>query len=249
MSFHDGSRRTDDRPRASAHRAPRPRARDRRGRAHQRPDRPVPRGRQTRDPPARRVPRAVRARRRAGSGLGRDRGRRDDDGRGPDRLRRARRRRRRQGVLRAQGGQGPRPCRAGSKAPRSMPTSAACWSRTWSPRAGRRSARSRRCATRVTSVCGVLAICDRLAGGAEAIEQAAGAPFVALTTIDEVYPDRPDRLSCGCSSDPRLRAVRSVDAGPSVSDASAAPRTPQPPPEPIGARAAHAQARRRHHRG
>jgi len=42
-------------------------------------------------------------------------------------------------------------------------------------------------------VCGVLAICDRLAGGAEAIEQAAGAPFVALTTIDEVYPERPDR--------------------------------------------------------
>jgi orotate phosphoribosyltransferase len=43
------------------------------------------------------------------------------------------------------------------------------------------------------NVCGVLAICDRLAGGAEAIEQAAGAPFVALTTIDEVYPERPDR--------------------------------------------------------
>jgi orotate phosphoribosyltransferase len=43
------------------------------------------------------------------------------------------------------------------------------------------------------SVCGVLAICDRLAGGAEAIEAAAGAPFVALTTIDEVYPERPDR--------------------------------------------------------
>ncbi len=42
-------------------------------------------------------------------------------------------------------------------------------------------------------VCGVLAICDRLAGGADAIEQAAGAPFVALTTIDDVYPDRPDR--------------------------------------------------------
>ncbi len=42
-------------------------------------------------------------------------------------------------------------------------------------------------------VCGVLAICDRLAGGGEAIEQAAGAPYVALTTIDEVYPDRPDR--------------------------------------------------------
>ena len=43
------------------------------------------------------------------------------------------------------------------------------------------------------SICGVLAICDRLAGGAEAIGQAAEAPFVALTTIDEVYPDRPDR--------------------------------------------------------
>jgi orotate phosphoribosyltransferase len=43
------------------------------------------------------------------------------------------------------------------------------------------------------SVCGVLAICDRLAGGAEAIEETAAAPFVALTTIDEVYPERPDR--------------------------------------------------------
>jgi orotate phosphoribosyltransferase len=42
-------------------------------------------------------------------------------------------------------------------------------------------------------VCGVLAICDRQAGGAAAIERAAGAPFVALTTIDEVYPERPDR--------------------------------------------------------
>src|SRR5207253_6755229 len=42
-------------------------------------------------------------------------------------------------------------------------------------------------------VCGVLAICDRLAGGAEAIEHAADAPFVALTTIDDVYPERPDR--------------------------------------------------------
>jgi orotate phosphoribosyltransferase len=42
-------------------------------------------------------------------------------------------------------------------------------------------------------VVGVLAICDRLAGGAARIEQAAGAPFAALTTIDEVYPERPDR--------------------------------------------------------
>jgi orotate phosphoribosyltransferase len=43
------------------------------------------------------------------------------------------------------------------------------------------------------TVCGVLAICDRLVGGAAAIEEAARAPFVALTTIDEVYPERPDR--------------------------------------------------------
>ena len=43
-------------------------------------------------------------------------------------------------------------------------------------------------------VVGVLAVCDRLAGGAEAIEAAAGAPYVALTTIDDVYPERPDRV-------------------------------------------------------
>jgi orotate phosphoribosyltransferase len=42
-------------------------------------------------------------------------------------------------------------------------------------------------------VCGVLVICDRLAGGGAAIAEAAGAPYRALTTIDEVYPDRPDR--------------------------------------------------------
>src|SRR6201996_9152901 len=44
-------------------------------------------------------------------------------------------------------------------------------------------------------VCGVLAICDRLAGGDEAIRAAAGAgvPYEALTTIDDVYPERPDR--------------------------------------------------------
>lgn len=42
-------------------------------------------------------------------------------------------------------------------------------------------------------ICGVLAICDRLAGGAEAIERAAGAPFRALATIDDIYPERPDQ--------------------------------------------------------
>jgi len=42
-------------------------------------------------------------------------------------------------------------------------------------------------------IVGVVAVLDRLAGGAQRIEAAAGAPYVALTTIDEVYPDRPDR--------------------------------------------------------
>jgi orotate phosphoribosyltransferase len=39
----------------------------------------------------------------------------------------------------------------------------------------------------------VVAVVDRLAGGAEAIEAAASAPYRALVTIDEIYPDRPDR--------------------------------------------------------
>jgi orotate phosphoribosyltransferase len=42
-------------------------------------------------------------------------------------------------------------------------------------------------------VAGVLAVVDRLAGGGERIEAAAGAPYRALITIDEIYPDRPDR--------------------------------------------------------
>jgi len=42
-------------------------------------------------------------------------------------------------------------------------------------------------------ICGVVSVLDRLAGGGERIEAAAGAPYFALVTIDEVYPDRPDR--------------------------------------------------------
>ena len=43
-------------------------------------------------------------------------------------------------------------------------------------------------------ITGVVSVLDRLAGGGEAIEAASGgAPYVALTTIDDVYPDRPDR--------------------------------------------------------
>lgn len=43
-------------------------------------------------------------------------------------------------------------------------------------------------------VAGVLSVLDRLAGGAEAIAEASGgAPYRALVTIDELYPERPDR--------------------------------------------------------
>jgi orotate phosphoribosyltransferase len=44
-------------------------------------------------------------------------------------------------------------------------------------------------------IVGVIAVLDRLAGGRAAIERAAGAPFVACATIDDVYPDRPDRAA------------------------------------------------------
>jgi orotate phosphoribosyltransferase len=42
-------------------------------------------------------------------------------------------------------------------------------------------------------VVGGVCVVDRLAGGAERIAEAAGAPFEPLLTIDDVYPDRPDR--------------------------------------------------------
>ncbi|MEA2335513.1 MAG: orotate phosphoribosyltransferase [Solirubrobacteraceae bacterium] len=42
-------------------------------------------------------------------------------------------------------------------------------------------------------ICGVISVLDRLAGGGAAIEREAGAPYIALTTIDDLYPDRPDR--------------------------------------------------------
>jgi orotate phosphoribosyltransferase len=42
-------------------------------------------------------------------------------------------------------------------------------------------------------VAGGLCVVDRLAGGAEAVGEALGAPFEALATIDDVYPERPDR--------------------------------------------------------
>ena len=44
-------------------------------------------------------------------------------------------------------------------------------------------------------VAGVVSVLDRLAGGGEAIQAALGAdaPYTALSTIDDIYPERPDR--------------------------------------------------------
>jgi orotate phosphoribosyltransferase len=44
-------------------------------------------------------------------------------------------------------------------------------------------------------VAGVVSVLDRLAGGGEAIQMVLGdeARYTALSTIDEIYPDRPDR--------------------------------------------------------
>ena len=42
-------------------------------------------------------------------------------------------------------------------------------------------------------IAGVISVLDRLAGGGERIAEAAGAPYVALATIDDVHPERDDR--------------------------------------------------------
>ena len=42
-------------------------------------------------------------------------------------------------------------------------------------------------------ICGVISVLDRLAGGGDGDRGGAGAPYRALTTIDEIYPERPDR--------------------------------------------------------
>ncbi|HEX6116025.1 MAG TPA: orotate phosphoribosyltransferase [Solirubrobacterales bacterium] len=39
---------------------------------------------------------------------------------------------------------------------------------------------------------GTVAVLDRLAGGDDAIAAAGGGPYAPLTTIDDVYPDRPE---------------------------------------------------------
>ena len=45
------------------------------------------------------------------------------------------------------------------------------------------------------AIAGVVCVLDRLAGGSERIRAAIGdAPYEALATIDDLYPDRPDRV-------------------------------------------------------
>jgi orotate phosphoribosyltransferase len=44
-------------------------------------------------------------------------------------------------------------------------------------------------------IVGVVAVLDRLAGGAERIRAAVAAPYEPLSTIDDVYPERPDRAA------------------------------------------------------
>ena len=41
-------------------------------------------------------------------------------------------------------------------------------------------------------IVGVISVLDRLAGGADRITAACGAPYRACATIDDVYPERPD---------------------------------------------------------
>ena len=50
-----------------------------------------------------------------------------------------------------------------------------------------------RCREEGLEIAGVIAVVDRLAGAAERIEAAAEAPYRCLVTIDELYPERPDR--------------------------------------------------------
>jgi orotate phosphoribosyltransferase len=44
-------------------------------------------------------------------------------------------------------------------------------------------------------IVGALCVVDRLAGGGKGIAEAADAPYRALVSIDELYPERPDRES------------------------------------------------------
>ena len=126
--------------------------------------------------------------------VGGDRGGRPHDGRRRAGLRRARRRGGREGVLRAQGGQGARAA-AQVEGPPLEPGERCLIVEDVVTSGGSTVQAIEAVRAEGHDVCGVVAVLDRLAGGAEAIRRAAGdAPYEALATIDELYPDRPDAV-------------------------------------------------------
>jgi orotate phosphoribosyltransferase len=50
-----------------------------------------------------------------------------------------------------------------------------------------------RCLEEGLEIAATVSVLDRLAGGAEAIEAAGGAPYTPLVTIDDIHPGRDDR--------------------------------------------------------
>jgi orotate phosphoribosyltransferase len=50
-----------------------------------------------------------------------------------------------------------------------------------------------RCLEEGLVIAGTVSVLDRLAGGADAIESAGGAPYTPLVTIDDIHPERDDR--------------------------------------------------------
>ena len=124
---------------------------------------------------------------------GRDGGRRADDGRRRARLRGAGRRRGREGVLRPQGAEGPRAA-ARIEGPDLEPGERCLIVEDVVTTGGSTVQAIEAVRDAGHEICGVVSILDRLAGGADAIAAASGgAPYVPLATIDDVYPDRPDR--------------------------------------------------------
>ena len=129
----------------------------------------------------------------AASRGGSEGGRRPGDGGDPARLRGDRRPRgRRPGrLLRPQGAQGARPAALGRgrrRARRPLPGGRGHGHHRRLDRG-----RDRADPEQGLEIAAVLSVVDRLAGGGEAIEAAAEAPYRSLVTIDEIYPDRPDR--------------------------------------------------------
>ena len=124
---------------------------------------------------------------------GGDRGRRADDGRRRARVRRAGGRRRREGVLRAQGDQA-HGLQRRIEGPQLEPGDRCLIVEDVVTTGG--STLQAIAAVREAGhqIAGVVTVLDRLAGGAERIRDAAdGAPYEPLATIDDIYPDRPDR--------------------------------------------------------